>query len=540
MNNKLITNEIVSGISENKSIQIYIIDLEKNLFFRKEITTINYNEFFKFYEENYISTKDFFEDARNMLDSNIKFDKSSFRSLFKNNELVNIFFIKFNLPNNILHEKYNNKEYFEFISSCCLYHVLYPLEEENEIKNIYQYFIKFKSELEKDSNLENYMRNLIILEFSYIFESKKNLLKFEKINFTYYNRKHLEKDSPLYNAFEFLEKFIEDLDEKSPFIYPLILIDSGNFFYKKKDVYGLGLINKEILKSHLKNILPEILIFIDDEEEYYDQGSTNKVLGITVLNLASKYLSSLKKITVDKKITDLNINNNAALILFILLFHEILGHNRGGYSPKSNNFLLSPNVFYHKQKRRLLKLVDKNSQSSNDDEIKIIRDDDKDAGYFLEYFIGECKYGFFSVLIEKMLTNNVNLNFIFDNNLWNEKIEVMRKYIELKYTLFLFNKNLLNNKLYKDIYEEITDLEKTTNNINNELNTTIKESKNDEEKNIQKKRKDLSPENIDKKLIEQYERLTIEEIREKLKSHEISPELRDIPFKILIKRIRRK
>ena len=162
------------------------------------------------------------------------------------------------------------------------YYILSSIQEEKEIKKIYQYFIKYKERLEKDSNLEIYMRNMIMMEFALLLVSKKNLDNFLKINFSYYNIRQLEKDSPLYNAIEFLDNFIEDLNEKSPFIYPLKLIDSGNFTFGKKDVYGLGLITKDNLKSHLKNVLPDVIIIINDEEFKHDQVSTNKALGSTI------------------------------------------------------------------------------------------------------------------------------------------------------------------------------------------------------------------------------------------------------------------
>ena len=45
--------------------------------------------------------------------------------------------------------------------------------------------MSFKKELEKDKNLENYMRNIIIIEFSILLNSK-GLDKFKNLNFKYY------------------------------------------------------------------------------------------------------------------------------------------------------------------------------------------------------------------------------------------------------------------------------------------------------------------------------------------------------------------
>ena len=301
---------------------------------------------------------------------------------------------------------------------------------------------------------------MILLEFSCLMELKENLEKFKSINFTYYNMKYASKNSPLCISNQFLKDFIDKLDEKSPFIYPLSLIDSGNFTYSKENIYGLGLINKDILKSHLINILPEIVITINDEDEKDEQAIANKALGSVVINLASPFLSPLRKVEINKELSNQDFSNKIALILFIEFFHEIFGHKKGGYSQKSNTILSSPNAFYDKQKRAILKLVDKNALFVRKNEVKILRDCEHDAGHFLEYFIGECEYGFYIELIEMMIEDNVNLNFILNNELWNEKIEIMRKYIKLKYIIFRHNKNLLDTIKYKDINEEITDLEK--------------------------------------------------------------------------------
>ena len=91
------------------------------------------------------------------------------------------------------------------------------------------------------------------------------------MEFKYYNTNNLEKETPLESAITFLVNFIKNLDETSPFIYPLLLIDSGNYIYGKENAYGYGLTNYEILKSHLKNAIPDgeieffikIIIFIE-------------------------------------------------------------------------------------------------------------------------------------------------------------------------------------------------------------------------------------------------------------------------------------
>ena len=535
-----ISNEI-STLSGKNSVQIYCADLANRVFFEKEISLLECEGFLKMYNEYYNDSIKFYNNIKCMLDTNL-FSYDLYKTYFNKEELENILYIKLNLPKNILKQKYNMKDYFEFISNCCLYYILPRNNEEKEIKSIYNYFKTFKKQLDEDSNLEYYMKNMIMLEFSCIMKLKIKLDKFQSINFTYYNMKEVSKNSPLYISNQFLKTFIDKLDDNSPFIYPLSLIDSGNFNYNSKNVYGLGLTNKDTLKSHLKDILPDIVIVINDEEEKEDQGIANKALGSVVINIASPFLSPLKNVKIDQELKDQDFSNKIALILFVEFFHEILGHKKGGYSQKTNRILSSPNVFYDKQKKRILKLVDKNSPFTFKDEVKILRNCEHDAGFFLEYFIGECEYGFFSELIEIMIENNVNLNFILNNELWNEKIEIMRKYIKLKYIIFRYNKDLLDIKEYKNINEEITDLEKIIKEKNIKLDIE-QESQivTKKEKLISSQRKDLNAYDKQKQYImEKYEKMSFDEIKKIMDTEKLPHETRMIFHEILLKKIRRK
>ena len=536
----VITQQIVN-ISDINSVQIYCADLTKRLFFVKEISLVDHEGFLKMYNNYNDESNKFYRNIKYMLDSNL-FSYDLYKTYFNTEELEEISYIKLNLPKNILRNKYNKQEYFEFISSCCLYCILPKNNEEKEIKNKYKYFIEYKKNLEKDSNLEYYMKSMILLEFSCLMELKENLEKFKSINFTYYNMKYASKNSPLCISNQFLKDFIDKLDDKSPFIYPLSLIDSGNFTYSKENIYGLGLINKDILKSHLINILPEIVITINDEDEKDEQAIANKALGSVVINLASPFLSPLRKVEINKELSNQDFSNKIALILFIEFFHEIFGHKKGGYSQKSNTILSSPNAFYDKQKRAILKLVDKNALFVRKNEVKILRGCEHDAGHFLEYFIGECEYGFYIELIEMMIEDNVNLNFILNNELWNEKIEIMRKYIKLKYIIFRHNKNLLDTIKYKDINEEITDLEKKIKEKNIKLDI-VKESQNakEKEKIISSKRRGLhTSDNIKQYEIEKYEKMSFDEIKKIMDEEQVPQDLRKILRVILLKKIRRK
>ena len=146
-----------------------------------------------------------------------------------------------------------------------------------------------------------------------------------------------------------------------------------------------------------------------------------------------------------------------------------------------------------------------------------------------------------------MIIEKINLNFILDYSLWDDKIDKMRKYIKLKYIVFCYNKDLLTKEKHKNIDDEITYLEKIIkdNNFNIDKKEIIikqKEKNENIEKKIEKsKKEELSYSNDD--FIEDYkhyESLSSEELRKLIHVEKIPEDLRKIIFSILLDRIKRK
>ena len=129
---------------------------------------------------------------------------------------------------------------------------------------------------------------------------------------------------------------INILDENSPFYYPLVLIDSGSYIfqsrYSTKFIYGYGLNSTNILKDHLRNNIPEIIIIFKDKTIFKkDQGVTDKDSGIVSLNLSSQFLSDLSNGSINDSINDKSILYDLSLRIYIVLFHKVLGHKKGVY-----------------------------------------------------------------------------------------------------------------------------------------------------------------------------------------------------------------
>lgn len=543
INNEDITRKFLY-LGEN-SIQISIPALKDKIYFYKNVDSLDYDAFFKLFDGLKNKANNFFLKVNSKLLNNEAINEKFFKDY---SDLLKGCNTKINLPKNILNKMYNKIEYFNFISNCCLYSILSDIEI-NEIKNIFNFFITFKTNLENDKNVKYYLKCIIINDFAVRLNKYKNVSEFRKLNYKYYiNDKHLENNSPLKSALLALEKFKDNLNESSPFFYPLILIDSEKYNYKpnygtEKEVFGYGLTSSDLLKKHLNEIIPEVIIAFNDENYYKDdQGSTNKRTGAITLNLSCKLLSGLKEYDLSKKIDDTKVLNDLSLRIYIVLFHETYGHKKGGYSFRSDDLLLSPNYFYDKKKEKIMKL-DYMFSSSNRNVIKILHDPNtkSDAGSFLEYFLGDTKYGFISSLIEIMLIEKINLNFIFDEYLWNEGINTLRKYIELKYIVFINNNKLLDNKDFQNINEEICYLNKVI-----EINKFEINNENEKDSNITnntsiKKRKELCLSDNTKKIdFSLCDDLSIDEIMRRYQDDNTNYEEKKLYKEFLLNRFERK
>ena len=135
-----------------------------------------------------------------------------------------------------------------------------------------------------------------------------------------------------------------------------------------------------------------------------------------------------------------------------------------------------------------------------------------------------------------MLLNNIKLNFILDIDMWNKEIDVMRKYIKLKYIIFIYDKNLLDKKIFNDIYDEINMLE----NIIKEKDVDLNKIKKISDINYFGNKEDELSENNEKKIeidYEKYKNYSSEELLEIAFKQETPRSVKDFIYKIIFSRI---
>lgn len=534
-------------LSRDTSAQISCFDVKNKIFPYKECIQIENDKFFEFYRDNNEISLNIFDIIKNYFqksEKSVKFEE--LKAYVKNCEfLIDIFFIKLNIPKFILQTDYSDQKYFNFVSICSLILVFNELFEDKTFtsasaEELYNYFMDYKNNLESD-NCNNFIKNFVIMEFAYNLRKAKNVSEFKKLNFKYHITNRLKENSPLKEAIIFLHKFIKELDGKSPFYYPLVLIDSGVYTFDNKKIYGYGLNSIELLKKHLEDIMPEVLITIEDPD-IFDLGITNVELGSIVLNL-NKIFKSLNIIDISESIEEEKKRKKYAFSILLTLFHELCGHKKDSYNIKSDEIPNSPYYFYNINTKNIMELVNRDSNSDDNNVIKILRANNSDEGSFLELFFGVSKYGYIIDLIEIMNQDGINLNLLFDTSLWNKKIHLLREYVEKKYLIYKESKNLLNYKDFPDIESEILFLNKIIDNNkiifskhNNELlcNEGHKFVITNNVKNKKMIERDINNNDIN---YDYYKNLSFNEIKSIINKDNQPPKLKTYLRKLLLNKI---
>ena len=547
IDNIIVTKSLFT-ISTDDSSQVIAYNLNYRILFNKPISPINYKKFFDFYDLRKDDAENFVNSIKNLINNtNIKLlQYDILKKEIKYDELMDLFIIKFNLPKAIILRYYNKEEYFNFISNCSLYYIFSNLKDminNCEIfSSIFKYFEEYKNKIKNDINLNFYHKSIAIMEFSYWLKTMGSIDKFKEINFTYYCCNICEENSPIKSSLLFLEKFIKDLDNGSPFLEPLILIDSGTYIYNNNFAFGYGLASKDILKKHLLNIIPDVLFFYSNKETSNDYALSNKANNAVSINLGSRLFSKYNGLSLNKKIDNDIIRDNLSLRLVFILLQEVFAYKKEEFTIKGD-FVNSSNIFFHAEKNNIMSLVNKNSFEKRKNFINIIRDSFKDCGKFLEYFFGEFEYGYISELIEIMMENGVNLHFLFNNNLWHDKIETLQEYTKLKYLVYTFKPELLPDSNFKSIDEEIEEIQKIIkiNNIPQNIESKIihiNKPTNSEEIPITiKSNSILSRKYSNNVEYKNYEKLSFDSLQKKLKNPNISEEIKNIIREILFSRI---
>ena len=424
---------IAKKIEEPNQPDLHILMKKKNIIenFYKELTELIKNKFN--YHNQYYNTLNYYKSKIDLFNFNLHLPKQYLKEYFLINtiELETIF-------------KYNI--FFLFFIGKKKYSKDITLFEE-----IYNKLKEFYTKIESEESLEIYEKIILLCRITRILYYSDDYNSLKKMNVQYSIVSKCEPDSIIGKAIKFYDEYVKKLTDKSKIFHYLVNLDSLGQ-YGENSVYTFDMTNLKMIKSHLEELCPKVIIFFTLENN--NIANTQKNLPCIAVNRYNFFKKSLEKeINFEKKL-DINEEtiNDYAIDLFILFYHESMGHQKFAY----NNYFPSKIINESNTLIKLKRFCDFKEDTENTE--YILREEcfnKGDSGTFMELAYG--KFG-------RKLITNLMLEVEGKGNLINrvdlftgENCEVLKKYITLK---FLAKERKININKKKTIEEEIQELEK--------------------------------------------------------------------------------
>lgn len=421
----------------------------------EEINTFNFKNIFDKYKAN---VNQIYEQILYLFNNHKNLEKKLQKICDDNQYLEDeILFLKFVYPKKVLGIQFNNELYIDFFFKLIYFLNIKKAKEKKEtinttfLQEMHDRLLKEKNKICNDKNLKIYEKIFLLIEIFFselFFKEKKELL--------YFHSSQNEKNSPLDYAYKFLKKFIDELNYKSNFYYPLLCIDSGIFNCQagnssKKNIttYGFNMYPLSTIKKHLENMIPDIIVLSDNMDKD-ENANTNSLTGVVTLNNLF-----FKDIEIHKTQKDNNISRHYGFRIAKKLFHELFGHKKSAFGKEELNYK-SPISF--KNKVGELKFIDENNNEKQYCDINQIIDNldvekiNGDSGYFLEYFFGKIDDEYTTRIIDQ-IEDKTYLGVLLDSNLWHKNIKTLKHFVELKYYIVNYYKG-------KELIDENSGIEK--------------------------------------------------------------------------------
>ena len=310
----------ISFYKSNKSFQLSFFDYINDAYSFKPINQEKTDEellIVNILKKNKISLINFLKALEQLINAQ-ETDEEKFKSLCKGISLEkNI--INFSQKKDILDKNFNSEELYYLTYIYMLWHIydrifssndkihennniifdddiLDNIKEEKEnndeticnysISEIFEYITKFYEKYKNDNDLLNYQKVLLFCSNAIYFIKINDINAYSNSKLEYINIKNIEKNSVFGLSFQFLKDFIYNLNNKSEIFYPLLLLDSGLYYYNNKEqTYGFDFQTCDCIKNHLADLLPDVFFIF--EKKYLlqeEKGFTYKGFNIIFLN----------------------------------------------------------------------------------------------------------------------------------------------------------------------------------------------------------------------------------------------------------------
>lgn len=493
--------------SKNNSFQYSFYDIEQKLIASKIITPIELKDFSLIYQQNIRFLEKFSKEI-----SSIKNDDSFDKILLYLNKKYCGLYVKLKdelhivLPKKILQNTLNQSEFvdfFYFYSELKIFYLLYYNEDKdfNFFEKIFKNLDDFFCNLKKDNDLIVFEKISILMSYAELFKIIESPNTFIDIKFKYIKFDKVEKNSIIHLSYEFINKYIDNLTENSPSYFHLVELNSDFGFYNEEIVFSFDIVCLSDLKSHLKEIIPTVILFFELKDS--DKNAfTDDSIGAIGVNKAT-LLKPYKDLDITKNILHESKYDakDAAMKLAEDIMHESFGHKKlklqFDFFEKDTKDT-PKKCFKDKKLKELVSINEINHEKY----INILFNDEKsDSGNYFESSFGRLSntsiytFTYLSLIKHGKLIDYPELFYNRDN------LETLQKYAYYRYLYFKAKKtaakdekneiekfNLKNIEELNDLSlsDEIDYLSKfVAENFTEEINTKTDFNPNDNTKIIQ-------------------------------------------------------
>lgn len=268
-------------------------------------------------------------------------------------------------------------------------------------------------------------------------------------------------------VYKFISDIINNLEENSFIFLPILQVNSGfnnNINSEdQKEIFELSMTNVNMVKNHLRLLLPNLLFLIRYPTIHSKRGSTCKATGIIHIYESSIFKNNIG-IDIDTIIQ--NYPKDAAVIISFVILHELFMHKK----IRSNNDFekgketpskfIDPkydikNFYYTNNKKNLDPLSVYNKDKENDKKIT----EEGESGKMLEYFLENKNFEVINYLKKYIGFGDLldNIDLIVDKNLDNLHTYIRNKIQDNTAKPLLNEKLKKNNKKKLDFNENDED-----------------------------------------------------------------------------------
>ena len=451
---------------KENSYSISVFDIEKSFCSAKIIKDENnasYSSLLKGYKT---SLENFKNDINNLLFE--ADDDKKYKDIIQRN-FICILDINFskdisNLKDDI---KSDNEYYLMYLYY--FWYILYICYCKNNnyeipIKTMVEYLNKFYYTYLEDKDLLPYQKVLLFYSNSVYFVKIQNTKIYESKELKLIKFKNSKEKSVYGLSLKFIKEFIHKLKSNSALFYPLLLLNSGEYYYQNELTYGFDAQNCDNIKYHLNDLIPEVFFEIKDgfsEISNNDYGFNYKGLGIVFLNRDAL----LRNYNYNPELFEYNNFDNEkkvksyAVKVSMTIIYECFRQNK--YIYNSSKIIDLSLRFFSNEKNLVTNISPPSYSYDNNFIMTSSHPNNGESGKFLEFLFGQYEHKMIISLIFEI--DDISKLYDSIDYFVKDDLSDIRKYIAMKYELKKRGYNYQENNDY-NLKEENKNLEIVFNN----------------------------------------------------------------------------